>query len=99
MDGRMGWTAALMVSTLILASALGYMVGISGLETTDNTEDDSSPQEPAMIDDAPLLTMDAAEHPYGVTAFTIEGGVHDENPVSAVVFVELINPMDESRQG
>ena len=71
MDGRMGWTAALMVATLMLASALGYMVGISGLDSTENAEDDSSPQEPVMVDDAPLLTMDAAEHPYGVTAFTL----------------------------
>ena len=95
----MGWTAALMVTTLILASALGYMVGISGQDSSNNMEDDSETQEPVLTDSPPLLTMDAAEHPYGVTAFTIEGGVHDENPISTVVFVELIDPLDESRQG
>ena len=99
MDGRIGWTAALMVTTLILASALGYMVGISGQDSINNVEDDSETLEPMMTDFPPLLTMDAAEHPYGVTAFTIEGGVHDENPISTVVFVELIDPLDESRQG
>ena len=89
----MGWTAALMVATLILASALGYMVGISGQDSSTNIEDDTESQEPVMVDDAPLLTMDAAEHPYGVTAFTIEGGVHDESPVStAVSYTHLTLP-------
>ena len=39
----MGWTAALMVTTLILASALGYMVGIAGQDTVveTNNQDES----------------------------------------------------------
>ena len=95
----MGWTAALMVTTLILASAVGYMVGIAGQDTVVETNNQNDSQEPTIIDDPPLVTMDEAIHDYGVTAFTIEGGVHDENPSSTVVHVELIDPIDETRQG
>ena len=98
MDERFGWTAALLVGVLLLSSALGYMAGIS---TQDSVEsgNEIEEQEPVVNDDPPLVTMDEALHEYGVTAFTIEGGVHDENPSSTVIYVELINPIDESRQG
>ena len=101
MDGRTGLTAALMVGTLILASALGYMGGIAANDAPDNTEDNEvEQQEPLVTDEPPLLTMDDAVHAYGVTAFTIEGGIHDENPSTTVVHLEIINPIDDTdRQG
>ena len=95
----MGWIAALLVGTLFLASGLGYMISISGPDSTNDVEVETDTQEPTVSDEAPLLTMDVAEHPYGVIAFTLEGTVQDENPSSTVVYVEIINPMDESRQG
>ncbi len=101
MDGRTGLTAALMVGTLILASALGYMGGIAANDAPDNAEgNDEEQQEPVVTDEPPLLTMDDAVHAYGVTAFTIEGGIHDENPSTTVVHLEIINPIDDTdRQG
>ncbi len=97
----MGWTEALMVGTLILASALGYMGGMAANDSTENTDENEEDQQEIIVtDEAPLLTMDDAIHAYGVTAFTIEGGIHDENPSSTVVHVEMINPIDETdRQG
>ena len=77
----MGWTAALMVGTLILASALGYMGGMAVNDSTENADENEEDQQEIIVtDEAPLLTMDDAIHAYGVTAFTIEGGIHDENP-------------------
>ena len=101
MDGRFGWTAALMVGTLILASALGFMGGMAANDSTDNTdENEEEQQEIVVADEAPLLTMDESVHAYGVTAFTIEGGIHDESPSTTVVHVEIINPIDDTdRQG
>ena len=92
----MGWTAALMVGTLILATALGFMGGMAANDSVDNSdENDEEQQEIVVTDEAPLLTMDDAVHAYGVTAFTIEGGIHDENPSTTVVHVEMINPIDD----
>ena len=101
MNEKFGWTAALLVGTLILASALGYMGGIAANDPVDNTDENQDEQQEIVVtDEAPLLTMDEAVHAYGVTAFTIEGGIHDENPSTTVVHVEIINPIDETdRQG
>ena len=41
MDGRTGLTAALMVGTLILASALGYMGGMAANDTSGNMEENN----------------------------------------------------------
>ena len=101
MDEKFGWTAVLLVGTLVLATALGYMGGIAANDSPDPTEEGGDvQQETTVTDEAPLLTMDDAVHPYGVTAFTIEGGIHDENPSTTVVHVEIINPIDDTdRQG
>jgi len=101
MDGRTGLTAALMVGTLILASALGYMGGMAANDTPGIAEDNNEEQQEIVVtDEPPLLTMDDAVHAYGVTAFTVEGGIHDENPSTTVVHLEIINPIDDTdRQG
>jgi len=101
MDEKFGWTATLLVGTLILASALGYMGGIAANDSNENTDQNEEEQEEVVItDEAPLLTMDEAVHAYGVTAFTVEGGIHDENPATTVVHLEIINPIDDTeRQG
>ena len=101
MDEKIGWTAALLVGMLVVVGALGFMGGMVANEAPENTdEDDQESQDPVETDDAPLLTMDDAIHAYGVTAFTIEGGIHDESPSTTVVHVEIINPIDDTdRQG
>ena len=101
MDEKIGWTAALFVGMLVLVGALGFMGGMVANEAPENTdEENQETQDPVETDDAPLLTMDDAIHAYGVTAFTIEGGIHDESPSTTVVHVEIINPIDDTdRQG
>ena len=91
MDGRTGLTAALMVGTLILASALGYMGGMAANDSPGISEENNEEQQETVVtDEPPLLMMDDAVHAYGVTAFTIEGGIHDENPSTTVVHLEII---------
>ncbi len=100
MDEKIGWTAALLVGMLVVVGALGFMGGMVANEAPENSDDEGGSQETNETDDAPLLTMDDAIHAYGVTAFTIEGGVHDENPSTTVVHLEIINPIDDTdRQG
>ena len=101
MDEKFGWTAALLVGVLLMATALGYMGGMAANDTPENTDENEDQQQETMVtDEPPLLTMDDAVHAYGVTAFTVEGGIHDENPSTTVVHLEIINPIDDTdRQG
>ena len=101
MDEKFGWTAALLVGVLLMATALGYMGGMAANDTPQNTDENEDIQQETMVtDEPPLLTMDDAVHAYGVTAFTVEGGIHDENPSTTVVHLEIINPIDDTdRQG
>ncbi|MEE2747102.1 MAG: YHYH protein [Candidatus Thermoplasmatota archaeon] len=102
MDEKFGWTAALLVGMLVMVGALGFMGGMATNDAPDNSDenDEEETQTPVVTDDAPLLTMDEAIHPYGAIAFTVEGGIHDEDPSTTVVYVEIINPIDDTdRQG
>ena len=101
MNERTGMTALLIGGILLVGLSLGFAGGWATNAPADNTEESQEQDDVQNLvsNEAPLLTMDEAVHPYGST-FTIEGGVHDENPSTTVVYVEIINPTDNTdRQG
>ena len=96
MDEKIGLTAAALVGVLLLGAGLGFLGGMVAKETPSETADSAPQEEVPATDDAPLLSVQNAVHPYGVTAFTLHGLVADEFPSTVEITVELVNPLDET---
>ncbi len=96
--------AALLIGMLIFGGALGFLGGIAVNESSSDDDSESkedSENEPVSNPNlAPILTMNDANHSYGVTAFTITGAIADEDPSTVTINVEMTDPIDDTiRQG
>ena len=99
MSDKIVWTVALLAGMLVIGGTLGFLGGIAA-NSAPESDGSSSAEDQVETNEAPLLSVNDAVHTYGVTAFTISGLVSDENPVSVVVSVEMVNPIDDTdRQG